>query len=421
MASLLQLLEAEGKGFAGEIGARTRDLHQRELERQTWIAALSHVLDRDGEQIDQPDHGRLAELVRLRTQPFARLLRHGQGVGHLAHVLDEHQMAQVLEQVDYETPEVLALLGKLLDEGQRAGGVAIDDEIAETKERLLLHRAEELQHGLHGHFVLSRRSELVERRHRVAVRATCAAGDQRERLVRRVDPFAVGDATEHAHQLGETRPLEDERLTPRPNGGQDLREIGRAEHEYEMRGRLLDQLQERVPRGVGELMRLVEDVDLVPPLRGLQDDALADLSDVVDPTLRRRVHFDDVERRAARDRHARVAHLVGSGRRPLNAVQPFREDPREGRLPGAAGPGEQVGLTDLSGGDRIPERADDRLLPDDLVEVLRSVLPVERGHLVDLTGGSGLSRPTCLTGLIRLIWLVRSDRSSWSDQVLTRG
>src|SRR5205807_6574420 len=113
---------------------------------------------------------------------------------------------------------------------------------------------------------------------------TRAAGDQRERLVGCVDLFAVGDATEYAHQLGKTRPLEDERLTSRPNGGEDLGEIGRAEHEHEVRRRLLDQLQERVPRGIGELMRLVEDVDLVPPLRRLQDDALADLSDVVDPT-----------------------------------------------------------------------------------------------------------------------------------------
>jgi hypothetical protein len=39
--------------------------------------------------------------------------------------------------------------------------------------------------------------------------------------------------------------------------------------------RLLDQLQERVPGGVRELVRLVEDVDLVPPLDGAQFRAFA--------------------------------------------------------------------------------------------------------------------------------------------------
>ena len=121
-----------------------------ELERQARVAALAHVVDRDVQQVDQPDHGRLAELVRLLAQPLACLLGHGQRVGHLAHVLDEHQVAQVLEQVGDEPPEVLALLGELLQEDERAGGVAVDDEVAEPEERLLLDRAEQLEHVLHG-------------------------------------------------------------------------------------------------------------------------------------------------------------------------------------------------------------------------------------------------------------------------------
>ena len=57
-------------------------------------------------------------------------------------------------------------------------------------------------------------------------------------------------------------------------------------------------------------MRLVEDVDLVAALGGLEDDALADLADVVDPALRGGIHLDDVERGSVRDRDAGVAGLV---------------------------------------------------------------------------------------------------------------
>ena len=47
---------------------------------------------------------------------------------------------------------------------ERAGRVAVDDEVAEPEERLLLDRAEQLQDGLHGDRALGRGRELVERR-----------------------------------------------------------------------------------------------------------------------------------------------------------------------------------------------------------------------------------------------------------------
>ena len=294
-----------------------------------------------------------------------------------------------------EPAEVLSLGGELLDEGERAGGVAVDDEVAEPEERLLLDRAEQLEHVLHGDLALGRGGELVERRDGVAVRAARAARDQRERLVGHVDLSPSAMRRSICDELGEARPLEDERLAARAHRRQHLGEVGRAEDEDEVRRRLLDQLQQRVPGGVGELVRLVEDVDLVAPLGRLEDDALADLADVVDAALRRRVHLDDVERGAVRDRDARVARLVGVRRRALRAVQRLREDARQRRLARAARAGEEVRLTHLAGGDRVLQRADDRLLADDLVEVLRPVLAVERGHRSDSSrvGSRRCARP----------------------------
>src|SRR5581483_10720795 len=52
-------------------------------------------------------------------------------------------------------------------------------------------------------------------------------------------------------------------------------------------------------------------------------------------------------------------------------------------LAGAARPGEEVRLAELPVRDRVAQRAHDRLLPDHLVEALRAVLPVERGHWSD--------------------------------------
>src|SRR4029453_13671156 len=104
----------------------------------------------------------------------------------------------------------------------------------------------------------------------------------------------------------------------------------RAEDEDEVRRRLLDQLEERVPGGVGELVRLVEDINLEAAPARLQEPVLADLAGVVDPTLARGIHLDDVEGRARRDRSARVAGLVRRDGRALLAVQPLGEDACEG-------------------------------------------------------------------------------------------
>ena len=49
----------------------------------------------------------------------------------------------------------------------------------------------------------------------------------------------------------------------------------------------------------------------------------------------------------------------------------------------AARAGEEIGLAHLIVLDRVLQRPDDRFLPDDLVEALRAVLPVEGRHRLD--------------------------------------
>src|SRR5919202_338984 len=118
----------------------------------------------------------------------------------------------MLEEVRHEPAEILALLGQLLDERQRAGGVAVDDEVAEPEERLFLDGPEQLQDVLDRDLLVCRRRELVERRDGVAIGATRSTGDERERRVWNLDLLAVGDPPQHAHELGQTRPRESEGL-----------------------------------------------------------------------------------------------------------------------------------------------------------------------------------------------------------------
>jgi hypothetical protein len=71
-------------------------------------------------------------------------------------VLGEHQLPEVLDQVEDESAEIVAALRKLLEVRERTGSVAVDQEVAEPEQRLLLDRPEELERRLHGDLVSGR-------------------------------------------------------------------------------------------------------------------------------------------------------------------------------------------------------------------------------------------------------------------------
>ena len=252
--------------LAREIGCGPRHLYERDLERQARIGALANVVDCDGEQVDEAQHRRLRNLVRLLTQALLRLLGDGKRLRHVAHVLHEQQFAQVFEQVEDDSAEILSLLRELLEEEERSGRVAIDDHVAQPQQRLLVDGADELQDGLRIDRAVRRRSELVECGHRVAERASGGPCDERESRVLCLDALTLGDAAQECHDLGQSRTLEDERLAARAHGGDHADEIRRAEDKQQVGRRLLDQLEQRVPGLARQLVRLVDDVDLVAAL-----------------------------------------------------------------------------------------------------------------------------------------------------------
>ena len=52
-------------------------LDERELERQTGVATVTHVVEGEGEEVDQADDGGLGKLVRLFAVALATLLGDG--------------------------------------------------------------------------------------------------------------------------------------------------------------------------------------------------------------------------------------------------------------------------------------------------------------------------------------------------------
>ena len=112
-------------------------------------------------------------------------------------------------------------------------------------------------------------------------------------------------------------------------------------------------------------MRLVDDVHLRASLgRGRIHRALAQIPGVIDSAIGGRIDLDDVQRCVPTPNPS--ARLTFAARlaivRAIRTIEGHRQDAGEGRLPHAAGPTEEVGVTNPIGRDRAPERLRDVLL-----------------------------------------------------------
>ena len=127
------------------------------------------------------------------------------------------------------------------------------------------------------------------------------------------DVFGGGDGAELADDVVELDGVKAEVLAARADGLGDVLGLGGGHHEDDVVGRLFEGLQQRVEGGVGDLVRFVEDVDLVLVARGAVAGGVAELADFVDAAVGGGVDFDDVDGGAGADLGAGLADVAGLG------------------------------------------------------------------------------------------------------------
>src|SRR3954468_18325366 len=105
---------------------------------------------------------------------------------------------------------------------------------------------------------------------------------------------AVGrqDPAELALDLGHGQAPDVEPLETRQDRGWKARRLGGSEHEHDEVRWLLEGLEKRVPGVAGDLVRLVEDVDLALQLARRVRQPLAQVADGVDASVARGVDLD---------------------------------------------------------------------------------------------------------------------------------
>ena len=118
----------------------------------------------------------------------------------------------------------------------------------------------------------------------------------------------------------------------------------------------------------GELVRLVDDVDAIATFAGSVRDLVAQVANIVDAAVGRRVDLDQVQRAAVERRQTQRAGVARIAVLGVLAVDGAVQDASDARLARAARPGEQVRVRWAAGLDRIAQGARDVLLADDVLE-----------------------------------------------------
>ena len=218
-------------------------------------------------------------------------------------------------------------------------------------------------------------NSLIERRQRIAHAALTDLRQNGESVGVGNNAFLLTDPAHARHQLGEIHAAERELLAAGGDGRRDLMGFRGAEDKDGPFGRLFQRFQQRVEGLVGDLMRFVDDENLVAVPRRAKTDALAQLAHLIDTAVGGGVDFNNVHRATGRDLQATRTDAARGGRWPINAVQTARHDASDGGFPGPALPAENVAVGDPALVNRVIQRGLDVCLTHQLRKRLGSVFP----------------------------------------------
>ena len=121
-------------------------------------------------------------------------------------------------------------------------------------------------------------------------------------------------------------------LTSRNDGRQNLAGFRGAEDEYDVTGRLLQGFQEGIRSLVGEHMGFVNDIDFTLAFYWRKVDLVANVANVIDASIARRVEFDNIHVAAIIDRGADSAGVTGVAALRVKAVDCLRQYPSRSGL-----------------------------------------------------------------------------------------
>ena len=356
-----------------------REAYEQRLEQELLLPTATEMglqLDQDREHPEQ-----IRRLVpRLPRGQLAgeilRELRHGAAQD------DGELRAQQVGEAGKQQPEIGTKIRQAGNRAEHVTGAMLGDQVEQGQILVLVHQPERVTHPLRGHSS-AQREHLVRQRECVTHRAIGRAGEHAKRIGVGGDPLGFQHHGEPLAHIGRADPLEVESLHAREHwrgGLRDLLRLGCGKHEHHARRRLLQHLEQRIPRLTREHVRFVDDVDLVVLVAARRvGGAAAQVARVIDATVRRGVDFHDVDRGMATPNPcAGLARAAGFAiGRSLFAIERHRQNAGERGLAGAARTAEQVRVRYAIAANGIAERRRHVRLHRHIGESARPVLASE--------------------------------------------
>ena len=333
--------------------------------RQRQLAAAVH-----GDGIEQLDGVRMQGLRQPRDIGGQRVFRR-RDAGHA--LLDRHAREQH-RQVRQRAGIGQATDGQFVGHGQHALGVAGGQRVQQPHQMTLVDRAQHAAHGFFGQVAGAVGDGLVGQRQGVAHGAGCRLADQAQRGNLEADLLLAQHGLQMADNGVGRHLLQVELQAARQHGHRDLLRIGGREDEFDVRRRLFQRLEHGVERMPGQHVDFVDHVDLEAARARRVDGLLEQLGHFLDATVRGRVQFEVVDETAGIDLGAGATDAAGLGGDAGFAVERLGQDARQRGLAHASGAGEQPGVVQSLGVQRVRERAHHVILSHEGIERSRPPL-----------------------------------------------
>ena len=288
-----------------------------------------------------------------------------------------HEIAEMEDQIGQQTGQIASFLGLPAHVIERLRRFSAQNRSAEGTNAVVAGQTEDIEHVLLGDAVATEGDELIEHRLGITHPTVRAHGNGVSRKGLEFHLFQFRNVLKMLRNERSRNLPEIEALAAAQNGWENLVRLGGCKDELHMRRRFLERLQERIEGTRAEHMNLVDVVD--PELAAGRRivDALPQRADVVHAVVGGTVDFRDIKTATLGDFHTDILVRIEIDLRTARAVERLRKNPARTRFSGASGPHKEIGMRQPVLRDGIPERPDHVILPENIIERLRSVLAGE--------------------------------------------
>ena len=351
-------------------------LEQNRLQINLFIQRVVENTPYRGDCFEQDLNGVRFDQRPEPPEPFDRLRTLIEQLARIAQDRAELNRAHRAQKIVEERLQILSLLRQPGDDGDHLPGLIPEHRQQQRVEIGAVGESEERQHLLAGDGrTIPLREEgdhLIEQRLRISHSAFGGPGDGVDRAV--VDPHLLGFADE-LQPLGDQPGRNRQQVEPLAAGDdrrQHLVHFGGREDEFDMRGRLLDRLEQNVPRLLRKHVDFVDDVDLVASVDRLGEHILGQFAHVAGGVAAGGVHLEHVEVALLGDRPAGFTPAAWLPLLRIKTVHRLGENARERGLADAAGTDEEIGVRGPVAENFVAQCPHHMLLPDHVGETLRT-------------------------------------------------